>query len=193
MTDEQTYRRQLSELARATPWFWAILEAARDCNPPDWLVGAGAIRNLVWDHLHGHPSPTPLADVDAIFFDPNDLSRARDQAVEEQLSARLPGVAWEAKNQAAVHLWYEKKFGFAVPPLQSCEEAVATWPETATSVAVRLLPTNELYIVAPCGLADLFGLVLRRNPRRVTRERFQQRLRAKRITEKWPRVQVIDG
>ncbi len=193
MTDERTYQQRLSELARATPWFQAILEAARDCNLPEWLVGAGVIRNLVWDHLHGYQSPTPLADVDVTFFDSGDLSPARAQAAQEQLARRLPGITWEATNQAAVHLWYEEAFGFAVPPFQSSEEAVATWPETATSVAVRLLTSDELYIVAPCGLADLFGLALRRNPRRVTREQFQQRLRAKQITQKWPRVQVIEG
>lgn len=191
--DEQTRQQQLIELTRATPWFREILEAARDCNLPDWLVGAGAIRNLVWDHLHGYQTPTPLADVDLIFFDPTDLTPARDQAAQDQLARRLPGITWEATNQAAVHLWYEDVFGFPVPPFTSSEEAVATWPETATSVAARLLASNELHVVAPCGLADLFGLVLRRNPRRVTHEHFQQRLRAKRITEKWPRVQVIDG
>lgn len=191
--DEQAYQQQLIGIMRATPWFREILEAARDCNLPDWLVGAGVIRNLVWDHLHGYQTPTPLADVDLIFFDPSDLTPARDQAAQEQLARRLPGITWEATNQAAVHLWYEEVFGFPVPPFRSSEEAVATWPETATSVAVRLLTNDDLHIVAPRGLADLFGLVLRRNPRRVTRAFFQQRMRAKRITEKWPRVQVIDG
>jgi hypothetical protein len=36
-------------------------------------------------------------------------------------------------------------------------------------------------------------MVLRRNPRRVTVEVFRQRFQSKRIAEKWPRVQVIDG
>jgi hypothetical protein len=30
-----------------------VLRAARTCNPPEWVVGAGVLRNLVWDHLHG--------------------------------------------------------------------------------------------------------------------------------------------
>jgi len=36
-------------------------------------------------------------------------------------------------------------------------------------------------------------MILRRNPRRVTVERFRQRLQSKRILEKWPLVPVIDG
>jgi hypothetical protein len=153
----------------------SILEAVRMCNPPDWLVGTGVIRNLVRDHLHQYQTSTPLADVDVIFFDSQDMRPERDRLVQQQLAQRLPHVTWEATNQAAVHLWYKAVFGFSVPAFHSSEEAVGTWPETATSVAVRLLPTDEIYIVAPCGLADLFNMVLRRNPRRVTQELFMQR------------------
>lgn len=192
--EEQLYYQRLTQLIRTTPWFISILETVRLCDPPDWLVGAGVIRNLVWDHLHQYQATTPLADVDVVFFDPQDVRPERDCAVQQQLAQRLPHVNWEATNQAAVHLWYKDVFGFSVPPFHSSEEAVGTWPETATSVAVRLLSTDEIHIVAPCGLADLFNMVLRRNPSRVTRERFIQRLHSKQILRKWPRVQVIyDG
>jgi hypothetical protein len=190
--DEEEYTRELISIIRSNSWFMGVLKTVRICNPPNWLVGAGVIRNIVWDHLHGFTEPTPLADVDVIFFDASDLSPERDRAVQEQLAALNADVSWEATNQAAVHLWYEEVFGFPVPPFRSSEEAVSTWPETATSVAVRLLANDELHVVAPCGLSDLFGLILRRNPRRVTREMFRKRLQAKRITEKWPRVQVVD-
>jgi uncharacterized protein len=189
--EEQVYRQELTQLIWAAPWLMSILETVRACNPPDWLVGAGVIRNLVWDHLHQFQTPTPLADIDVIFFDPQDIRSERDHMVQQQLAQRLPHVPWEATNQAAVHLWYEDVFGFSVPALHSSEEAVGTWPETATSVAVRLLPTDQIHIVAPCGLSDLFNMVLRRNPCRVTREQFVQRLHSKQILRKWPRVQVI--
>jgi hypothetical protein len=187
----QIYHQKLIQLIQSTPWFMSILEAVRTCNPPDWLVGAGAIRNLVWDHLHQYQTPTPLADIDVIFFDPRDVRPERDRMIQQQLAQQLPHVAWEATNQAAVHLWYEDVFGFSVPTLHSSEEAVGTWPETATSVAVRLLATDDIHIVAPCGLSDLFNMVLRRNPRRVTREQFVQRLHSKQILHKWPGVRVI--
>jgi uncharacterized protein len=191
VVEEQLYRQKLTQLIRSMPWFMSILEAVRECDPPDWLVGAGVIRNLVWDHLHQYQTPTPLADVDVVFFDPQDVRPERDRMVQQQLTQRLPHVAWEATNQAAVHLWYEEVFGFPVPAFHSSEEAVGTWPETATSVAVRLLPTDEISIVAPYGLSDLFSMILRRNPSRVTPEIFMQRLHSKQILHKWPRVQVI--
>ncbi|HEY3552557.1 MAG TPA: nucleotidyltransferase family protein, partial [Solirubrobacterales bacterium] len=96
-----------------------------------------------------------------------------------------------ARNQAAVHLWFPDKFGYDVEPFGSTAEAIASWPETATSVAVRLNEDDDLAVVAPCGLSDLLGMVHRRNPARVTVEEYERRLATKRIGELWPRVTII--
>ena len=181
---------RLGSLVRSTPWLLEALQAARDVDPPDWLVGGGALRDLVWDHLHGRP-PAPPRDLDLAFFDPARLDPARDAEVEQALVARLPGVPWDAKNQAAVHTWYGRVYGGEVAPLTSSADGVATWPETATAVAVRLLPDDRVQVVAPCGLDDLFGLVCRRNPRRVSVAHYRRRVRDKRIAERWPGVEVV--
>jgi uncharacterized protein len=183
---------RLGSLVRATPWLLEALRAARDVDPPDWLVGGGVLRDLVWDHLHGRP-PAPPRDLDLAFFDPTRLDPARDAEVEQALTARLPGVPWDAKNQAAVHTWYGRVFGGEVAPLASAADGVATWPETATAVAVRLLHDDRIRVVAPCGLDDLFGLVCRRNPRRVSVEHYRRRVRDKRIAERWPGVRIVEG
>ena len=187
------YEIELRELIVHNERIMTILRTVRRCNPPDWLVGAGVIRNLVWDHLHGYEERNLPRDVDVVFFDLTDLSPERDTAVTAALTAYLPTVAWEATNQAAVHLWYEAEFGKVVPSLTSSAAAIATWPETATCTAVRLLPDDSLQIVAPFGLEDLFQMVLRRNPARVMLARFQQRLQEKQIQQKWPQVQVVMG
>jgi hypothetical protein len=183
---------RLREAISSSEWFVEVLEAVRDCDPPNWLVGGGVVRTLVWNRLHGYRDDAYLNDVDVAYFDPEDLSPRRDQAVEAALQARSPQVRWDAKNQAAVHLWYEKRFGFPVLPLRSVEEGIATFPETATSVGVRLTKEGDLYFHAPLGLQDLFGLALRRNPRRVTPEVFRRRAVEKEIIERWPKVSVID-
>jgi hypothetical protein len=167
------------------------LRAAREVDPPDWLLGAGAVRTAVSDRLHGYATPTPLADVDLVFHDAGDLSREREEAVAEALRAVAPDVRWDVKNQAAVHLWYPAKFGYEVEPLRSSADAVGTWPETATAVAVRLTADDRLEVCAPCGLDDLLGLVHRRNPRRVTVAEYERRLVTKRIAERWPRVRIV--
>ncbi|WP_228125186.1 nucleotidyltransferase family protein [Candidatus Methylospira mobilis] len=50
-----------------------------------------------------------------------------------------------------------------VAPLLSLEEAVASWPEYATSVDLTLEADNSIKIIAPRGLKDLFAMVVRRN------------------------------
>lgn len=166
------------------------LRAVREVNPPKWVVGSGAIRNLVWDRLHEYEEPTPLKDIDVCYFDPKDLSKSTEERYESVLNDLIP-IAWEVKNQASVHLWYETKFGVKGEPFESIEEAIATWPETCTAVAIRLRDDDELEVIAPFGLDDLFDMVLQRNPARVTHEQFLARLREKRITELWPKVRVV--
>jgi hypothetical protein len=182
----------LVAMVRSSAMLMRALDVARAVDPPDWLIGSGVIRNLVWDRLHGFVRPTTLKDLDLVFFDPAALGEEREQVVQDALAVKAAEIPWDAKNQAAVHLWYPDVFGVAVEPLISSAAAVATWPETATAVAVRLLPDDSLRVVAPCGLDDLFGLVCRRNPRRVTVEEYRRRVHSKRIADRWPMVTVVD-
>ena len=180
---------RLRALVRASPVLMDALRAARGADPPDWLVNAGAIRDLVWDALHDRPPAIPR-DVDVGFFDPGDLTPAREAEVMATLQQRAPELPWDAKNQAAVHLWYPERFGVAVEPFSSTAEAVATFPETASCVGLRLAPDDELLVVAPYGLDDLFGLVCRHNPARVPASFYAQRVSEKGWRERWPRLSV---
>jgi len=170
-----------------------VLETVRDEQIPAAWVGAGVLRDLVWGERYGFGfSPGQVRDVDVAFFDPHDLGRANDDRVTEQLHRRSPHVPWEARNQAAVHTWYAGKFGGGpVAPLTSIHNAVATWPETATAVAVRLREDNTIEVCAPLGLDDLLDGVWRRNPRRVTFQRSLARLERHQPQLRWPGVTVI--
>jgi uncharacterized protein len=180
----------LGARVRAEPWLMRALEAVAASGLPDAWIGAGAIRDLVWGQLHDGFDPAGVRDIDVAFFDPADLSRERDFAAEQAL-AGIAVLPWEASNQAAVHTWYHEYFGGTpVRPLRSVHEAVATWPETATCVAVRLL-APDLEICAPHGLADLLGGVWRVNPVRVTAETSRARLARQQVTTRWPRLRVI--
>ncbi len=181
---------RLTALVRATPWFMDALRAGRALGLPRWAIGAGALRNLVWDALHGHTQPSALADVDFVYFCSDDLTVTRDAALRERLLLACPELPWDVTNQAGVHLWFEQHFGHAVAPLHSLEEAIASWPEPATAVGVWLDAADALHVIAPLGLDDLLGMRVRRNPVRVSVETYRQRCASKRYAERWPRVTV---
>lgn len=190
-TEHLQLRAQLASIVQASAWFMSALEAVRSLHLSSWCIGAGAVRNLVWDHLHEHNSMSPLADVDVAYFDDSDLRPETEQALQAVLSKRCPGVPWEVTNQASVHLWFEGHFGHPVAPLSSLEEAVASWPEFATSVGITLTDDSSIEVIAPYGLNDLFSIVVRRNPARVSVETYRRRLAEKRYAERWPRVTVV--
>jgi hypothetical protein len=179
---------QLCAIVSSVPHLGAILRAARDVGAPDWFVCAGAIRDVVWDLAH-ELAPTPARDIDVIFYDPHDLSHSSNAAVSAALVARAPEFAWEAVNQASVHDWYP----MTVPPLRSASEGIATFPEIATCVGVRLEVDGSLTVAAPHGLSDLFACVCRHNPVRATREVYARRIATKGWQKRWPRLRVLES
>jgi hypothetical protein len=169
-------------------WFSRALDAAAASGLPDAWIGAGVIRDIVWGPLAGGFTPASVKDIDVAFFDPDDLGPARDDAAERALQAQAD-LPWEATNQAAVHTWYHRYFGGApVAAFRGIHEAVASWPETATCVAVRRTEQG-LDVCAPHGLADLLDGVWRRNPARASVRRSQIRLADHQ--RRWPQLTVI--
>jgi uncharacterized protein len=75
--------KRVEAIVRSTPWLMDALRVARDVDAPDWLIGAGAVRTAVCDHLHGFEEAAEPADVDVAFFDPNDL-RLRAKRITER-------------------------------------------------------------------------------------------------------------
>jgi hypothetical protein len=182
---------RLAELLAAEPWMLRALDAVAVSGLPDAWIGAGVIRDLVWGQYHGGFDPAAVKDIDVAYFDPEDLTMERDMTAQEILCGVAAGLPWEATNQAAVHVWYHQYFGG--PPVESfasVHDAVATWPETATCVAVRKGP-GGVEVCAPYGLADLLDGVWRVNPIRVTPAISRARLERQRLRVRWPRVRVI--
>jgi uncharacterized protein len=181
---------RLIELVSESTWFMSALKAAQHLELASWCIGAGAVRNLVWDNLHGFTTPSSLPDIDLAYFDANNLHAQYDKALEQRLMARLPGFPWEATNQAAVHQWFDAYFGKPVEPFTSLEEAIASWPEYATAVGVTLLKDDTIKVIAPFGLEDLFAMIVRHNPTRATVSMYRERVVQKRFVERWPKVSV---
>lgn len=167
------------------PLRWRLLGVVRDLNLPDCWIGAGFIRNAVWDHLHGRPVTPPKTDIDVIYFNPANVDPAEDRSLENRLRILEPDLDWDVKNQARMHA----RHGDA--PYESATDALSRWSETATAFAVRRTENDEIDITAPYGLDDLVNLVLRPPPRFVVERgaTYRERLTKKRWLERWPLLQ----
>lgn len=157
------------------------LRAVRSLGLESWCIGAGAVRNLVWDTLHGY-APSEPVDVDVACFDAGHLDRKYEVELEARLRERMPDVRWEAVNQARVYLWYPS--GGTTEPFSSLEQALASWPEYATAVGVTLHADDSLGVVAPHGLDDLFDMKVRHNPAWASVDVYLQRCRQKCYAER---------
>jgi len=193
MTDRNTapapLERQLSELVSRCDWLMQALGATRELGLASWCIGAGAVRNVVWDSLHER-TPTEPTDIDVTYFD---TGRSDDAALEKALHDRLPGLPWEVTNQATVHHWFDTWFGRRVAPFRSLEDGIASWPEYATCVGVWLDDEDTVQVIAPHGLDDLFGQVVRHNPTRASTADYGNRLAAKQFAQRWPQLTVMPG
>lgn len=182
------YERQLTDIVCGDQIIMDVLRTARSLNLPDWWIGAGFVRNKVWDVLHAYTHPTPTTDVDVIYFNQDDISEVREKEYDRMLQDRQPEITWSTKNQARMHL---HPFHLGEPPYTSSCDALAHWIETATCVAVTLDSNGKLIIAAPHGLDDLFNLTLRPCPyNQKDLETFHQRHRTKGWLKTWPKLTV---
>ena len=165
-----------------------LLRAVDELALPDCWIGAGFIRNAVWDALHGRePNCALLNDVDVVFFEPTDATAARDEALEAKLSARCPNVPWSVRNQARMHVRNNE------PAYPDTAGAIARWPETATAVAARL-SKGRVELLAPHGVDDLVQLIVRPTPAFILRlEEFARRVRSKNWQVRWPRLKIVSA
>ncbi|EOD56228.1 nucleotidyltransferase family protein [Aeromonas molluscorum] len=181
---EPRLRVQTEALLRADPYRMACLKMAATLELPDWALGAGFVRNLIWDHLHHNAEPTPLNDLDLVYLDPADIEGTQESAHEAWLSARLAG-RWQVRNQARMHLRQ------GVAPFDSSEQALGHWVELPTCVGVRLLPDGKLHWLAPFGLTRCWSLEVLPNPRcRQPRSVFDERVAAKAWRRLWPQLWI---
>jgi hypothetical protein len=179
---------RLRAVVSASPLLSHVLDRWPVIDLPDvWLSGS-AISQTVWNAAGARAPAYGIADVDLVYFDYN-LGADCEQDHAERIAARfqdLP-VRLDVKNQARVHLWYERKFGQSIRPYRSVREAIGTFPTTAAAVAIR--PGREqIEIFAPFGLGDLLSLTVRPNKRQITRAIYEQKIERWRCF--WPELAI---
>ena len=145
----------------------ALLERLPLLGLPDaWLV-AGCLFQTVWNLRSGNEPMAHIKDYDVFYYDAADLSEAAEQQVQSRVSdlfADLP-ITVEAKNQARVHLWYERWFGYPYTALTSARHGIERFLVPCTCVGLQPAAagtTPALY--APYGLDEMYAGILRPNP-----------------------------
>lgn len=183
------YSNDLRQMIDVHPALQLRLHYLKELNPNAYL-SAGVIRNMVWSLLHDQTYQIEQTEIDVIFYDAFDVEE--EQRLTQLLSQKFPDNTWDVVNQAFVHTWYVTADGQSIPQYSSLEDALSVWPETATAIAIRLLKNNDLEIIAPFGLDDLFELKIRWNNRLVSHNVFLERAQAKRFLQRWERLEIID-
>ena len=184
MTEED-----ILSLIKKDEWMMSVLKTARSLHLPDWMIGAGFVRNKVWDYLHGYKNKeVPTQDIDLIYFDAGDLSEETEKEYDRRLRDKF-NVNWSAKNQARMHEFDEREEQY-----KNTEEALSEWVETPTCVAVRLEENDALNIFAPNGIDDLVNLVVRPSPAHLNDlETFWSRIKRKEWAKKWPKLKFVES
>ena len=168
-----------------------VLARAAAMDLPGWYLVAGCLCQTVWNVVTGQPPEAGINDYDLVYFDGSDLSWDAEDAVisaGQEVFAGLPAPV-QIRNQARVHLWYERKFGAGCPPHESTEAAIETFEASVACIGVRVDPGRGWRIYAPHGLADVFDLVVRPNPVLAPRRVYEAK--AARWQRQWPTLTVL--
>ena len=200
--------KRLGDIIKRDRFRMDCLDALRMLDLPQGYIGAGFVRNAIWDDLHNNDISTSLNDIDVIYFSdevsqtqsihalnlPKEkedaqsqalfLTKLKEQEIERELSRLVPQANWQVKNQARMHVAH------AHAPYQNCHDAISYWIERETCVAVRLLANDDLDILAPFGLEANFAGTISINPKYPRPEVFKQRLASKNWLTVWPLLKV---
>ncbi len=187
--DLQTQIDYLESVLAKSSTIAEILKRAPDLHLPNWYVGAGAVVQTVWNELHGFELTRGIEDCDLVYFDTDTRYEAEDRYIREGRALFQDlRIEVEIRNEARVHLWYEEKFGERIKPYISVEDAINTWPTTATSVGVRY-SNGKFQVYAPYGLHDLLAMIVRPNKALVSQEVYEKK--AERWQKVWPKLKII--
>ncbi|WP_117234779.1 nucleotidyltransferase family protein [Vibrio maerlii] len=177
---------KIVELIKQDPARLSALEDVRSLRLPQCYIAAGFVRNLVWDSLHQLSKPTPLNDVDVIYFDPEESDANVYLHYEAQLRARMPELRWQVRNQASMHLRNGDE------PYTSVLDAMSYWPEKETAVAIRQIGHGKYECIAAFGFESLLDGHITYNPKR-SLEVFERRVKSKGWLMRWPDLSVTNN
>ena len=181
MTDEQ-----FVELVCRNPVNAAILERLPRLGAADAWLTAGCLAQTVWNLQTGRPPGEAIRDYDLFYFD-EDISWEAEDAVIRRAAALFGDLGnVEVRNQARVHLWFGRRFGYEIAPLRSACDGIDRF--LFRGICIGIDAQRRVY--APYGFDDVLGGVLRPNPRDPRLERMREK--AADYRERWPWLTLIE-
>lgn len=173
--------------ALTNPVNGVLLDRLRPLALPDcWLV-AGCLFQTYWNVASGRPTAENIKDYDVFYHDPSDLSYAAEDAVIRRVADATAdlGVEVEVRNQARVHLWYERRFGRPRPPIATSREAIGQYLIACTCVGIRVADSafHTTY-----GLEETAAGILRANPANDEPDLFAAKAASYRARWPWLRI-----
>lgn len=180
--------KDIAEFIQQSDFMMESLKVAESAGLPDWFIGAGFIRDTVWDIQHGFTLKYKYKDLDLGYYDKDNQSERADNSISEKLRRKL-NVNWEVVNQAYAHKYND------VPPYTSAVDGLAHWVETATCVAATLDKHGKVKVIAPWGVEDLLELKLRLAPCHKDSTQYEkiftERIVSKDWLKRWPKLKVL--
>lgn len=189
--DLETQRDALLTFVEKNEVVNLILNQAAQIGLPNWYLGAGCITQTVWNALSNRPLLEGIKDADLVFFDASDISEEAESRLGQRAKDIIGDIPLklDVKNQARVHLWYERKFGQKIRPYCSVEDAINTWPTTATAIGITKNENDNYRVYAPFGLNDLFSMIVRANKVQITKKIYTEKV--ERWQKHWPSLKII--
>ena len=182
--------RLLESILRNNDRVYSVVASLEQFNLPNAYVAAGCISQTVWNFQDKRPLCNGISDIDVIYYDKDDLTHEAELEIKHKLNNYFTSIGYkiDITNEARTHLWYERKFGTAIPPYSSSEDAINSWIP-ATAIGVKYC-NDKFCIYAPFGMNDLFGQVVRPNKSLATKEHFEYK--STKWKSIWNNIRIIN-
>ncbi len=210
--------KRLGDVIKRDPFRMDCLHALRSLDIPQGFIGAGFVRNAIWDELHERVKPTPLNDIDVIYFS-DEITVSQNVAIaqtstepafqqqehslitaaakseiktqEKAIERQLTQIMPQANWQVKNQVRMHLAHGH--PPYKSSHEAISYWIERETCVAIRLLANDDLDVLAPFGLVANFAGTISINPQYPRPDVFRKRVASKNWLDVWPLLKLRES
>lgn len=189
--DVESQVEMLHEILQKNDVIYQVILRVNKLGIDKYYIGAGCICQSVWNYQNNLNPMYGISDVDLVYFNDNDLSYEAENTIILKVKNEFSdlSVDIDIKNQARVHLWYKKHYGYDISPYNSVEDAINTWPTTATSIGVRL-EDGKFIVYAPFGMNDMFGQIIRANKTQITKETYMQK--CNKWVSKWNSLRIVE-